>query len=283
MGEDDAVEAANEKLVEREQEIDRNLSAARSKNPAVKGKAIKRLGELQAGTQVLLKALNDPAAMVRVEAAYGLGHLKIENLGTDVIESLLAAIDDTSDKVCAAAISSLGKLGVEQAREQILPFLKDGNAQLASAAIRALARLGPPEIAEQLVGFLESEHPQLQSEAARAMGVLRYSQASERLLALLQELAQPGALVIGALLGNLIYALGVLKVRQAIPLLIELAQNQVGMRSRAVQALIEMNAVEAVPLLAHMLADPGESIRESLIRLMVVTRYAGAPLCCARC
>jgi HEAT repeat protein len=67
-----------------------------------------------------------------------------------------------------------------------------------------------------------------------------------------------------------------LKVREAIPAMIEIAQNQVGLRSAAVQALTSLDAGTAAPALARLLGDPSLSLRKSLIRLVIESGYAAA-------
>lgn len=274
----DANPTPTEPAVEKEREVSLCLSALRAKKPETRAWAVKRLGELHSAVDRIVAALEDSNGMVRAAAAEGLGHLDADTLTPDIIERLLSAIDDPFDRVCSAAISSLGRLRVEMAREQIVPFLEDRNHYVVDAAIIALGRLGPPEMGEKLVGFLDSENSYLQSAAAYAVGNLPYPPAGPRLLEKLQEVLNSGAKPNPALLGNLIRALGTLQVRDAIPLLIELAQSHVGYRTKAVQALIELNAVEAAPILAPMLSDPGLRIRENLIRLLDAANYAAAPI-----
>ena len=268
----------NNAMTDRDREIALHLSALRSKKPENRAKAVKRLGDMQAHLDEVVAALDDPIGIVRIAAAEGLAHLEFERLTSDMLESLLAAIDDRDDRVCCAAIRTLGMLGVEVARDEIIPFLEDRNPFVVNAAITALARLGPAEIGEKLIGFLDAENPYLQSAAAYAMGTLRYAPAGPAMLERLPQLLQAGDQANPVILGNYIKALGDLRERTAIPLLIEIAQNHVGMRSKSIQALIEMNAVEAAPILAHMLADPGVRLRDSLIRLMVTAGYADAPV-----
>jgi HEAT repeat protein len=263
--------------VEKEREVALCLSALRSKKPETRARAIKRLGELRSAVDEIVAALDDRNGIVRAAAAEGLGHLDEDTLTPDIIERLLSAIDDPFDRVCSYAISSLGRLRVEMAREQIVPFLEDRNSFVVDAAIIALTRLGPPEIGEKLVG-LDSENSYLQSAAVYAMGSLPYPPAGPRLLEILQEILNSSAKPNPSLLGNLIKALGTLQVRDAIPLLVEVAQSQVGYRTRAVQALLELNAVEAAPILAPMLSDPGLRIRENLIRLLDSANYVATPI-----
>ena len=104
--------------------------------------AARRLGDLQAGRDALLDALNDPHENVRSAAALALGNFGDSEETGEIIEFLLAAIDDPSEKVCQAAIRSLGMLRAVIALPEIEEFLDDPNPFITGAAILALARLG---------------------------------------------------------------------------------------------------------------------------------------------
>jgi HEAT repeat protein len=109
------------------------------------------------------------------------------------------------------------------------------------------------------------------------VGRLRYAPAGPKLVDLLEA-----ALVSGRdqrhanLLPSLIEAVGALRVEEAAPLLAVIAQTEVGLRGKAVQALAVLGSAEAAPLLAKMFADPSPRLRESLIGLMVEAGYKPA-------
>ena len=266
-----------DKALAREREIADTLRMTYSKNPILRSKASKRLGELRAGVERLSELLKDANSFVRASAATALGFASETNPTTELIEDLLSMIDDPNDRVCAAAINSLGRLSVEGAREQIIPFLDDPNSYVVSAAISALGRLGPPEIGDRLVAYLENTNRYIEMAAVKAIGNLGYQPACKDLLAGMIRVHQSQAYRKDMpKLNSYIEAVIKLNIREAIPVLIEIARQDIGSRSKAVQALVIMDAGEAASILAKMLSDPGEKLRTSLIKLMVASNYVEA-------
>jgi len=266
--------------VEREAEAAQKKIALTSKNPRLRVEAAKRLGELHAGVEELIQALNDSNSMVRAAAAQALGSSAMDSemaIYQEAVNSLMAAIDDANDFVCSATIQSLGKLRAEESRDQITACLEDPNPHVVEAAILALARLGPPEVAGRLAGFLESDNEWLQAAAIRAVGILEYAPAGPQLVAILEEgLGQLPGNRLDFLLSQAIQSIARLRVLEAVPVLVQVARQEVGLRTKAAQALIELNAVEAAPLLIDMLADPGNSLRFTLLKMMVKAEYLPA-------
>lgn len=258
---------------ERQKEIELNLRLARSRNSRLRSQAANRLGELAAGTDMLLDLLRDPNTFVRQAAAGALASAALAEGRSDVIEPLMAAIDDPSDYVTSSAVLSLGRLKAEASRDEIIPLLDDSNPFIVASAINALGRLGPPEVAERLVKYIGNENRSVTIAALRAVSFLAYAPAGPRVLELIQaEHARTGNRD-QALWNTLLYAAGSLGVRQAIPILIDIAQHDVGLRSRAVEVLVALKAAEATPLLMKMLADPSNRLRERLVQLVVETDY----------
>jgi len=266
-----------ERQLDREAEVAQKIIALTSKNARLRAEAAKRLGELHEGTPALLVALQDSNSMVRAAAAQALGstaQAASEDTYQEVTDSLMAAIDDPNDFVCSAAIHSLGQLKVLDSQEQILCCLVDTNPHVVEAAIIALARLGSVEVAESLVPFLDSDNEWIQAAAVRAMGMLEYTSSGPQLMTILQTgLGKNIEDRHDLLLSHTIQAIAKLGVQEAVPLLTQIARHEVGLRSRAVYALIELNAISAAPILIDMLADPGSSLRCTLIRMMMRMEY----------
>jgi HEAT repeat protein len=260
---------------ERQETIRKNVGDLSSPNPRARSEAAKRLGQLQAEPGSLLEALNDQNGFVRAAAAEALGHAAGE-MRMEVIDHLLSAIDDSNDYVSSAAIRSLGFLNAESARSQIIAFLEVSNPHIVQSAILSLARLGPPDLAERLACFLDSDNKYLREAAAQAVWMLNYRAAVPKLLTNLQAGLPLKELDDIRLARGYIDALARLQERKAIPLLTEIAQNEVGLRSVAVQALIDLNAESASPILAPMLSDPSSNLRMRLIKLIVKSDYRKA-------
>lgn len=260
---------------ERQETIRKSVSDLSSPYPRVRSEAAKRLGQLQAEPGSLLEALSDQNHFVRSAAAEALGHAA-GDMRMEVIDHLLSAIDDSNDYVCAAAIRSLGMLNAESARSQVLAFLEVSNPHIVQSAILSLARLGPPDLAERLASFLDSDYDYLRRAAMIAVGMLNYREAVPKLLTNLQAslpLKQPDNIPVAR---DYIEALARLQAREAIPLLTEIAQHEVGLRSAAVRALSDLNAESAIPILAPMLSDPSINLRGQLINLIVKLDYRKA-------
>jgi HEAT repeat protein len=66
-----------------------------------------------------------------------------------------------------------------------------------------------------------------------------------------------------------IRALRSVGAQEALPILIRTALGAVGLRSTAVQALVELGPEQAAPALVGLLSDPGQRLRRQLLRLMV--------------
>jgi HEAT repeat protein len=280
-----------EKSALRQREIESHLSTLHSPAAGARAAAARRLGDLQAGLDALLDALNDPHESVRSAAALALGSFYGSEQSGEIVESLLAAIDDPSEKVCQAAIRSLGTLKAEIARPEIEEFLDDANPFIAGAAILSLARLGACDQAERLASFLERDNYYVKIQSVRAIGLLKYAPAGPEVLQLLQVTRQQ-RLVSGqdelksrldwredelyGLQNQLIRTAGELRLVEAVPTLIDIAQKDVGLRGLAVEALIAIGAEIDPNLLTNLLTDPSIYLRKRLIALMTQHSYRQA-------
>ena len=131
-----------EKNALRQREIESQLSAMHSPVAGARAAAARRLGDLQAGSDALLGALNDPHETVRSAAALALGNFNGSDQTAEIIDTLLAAIDDPSEKVCQAAIRSLGTLKAEIARPEILSLVDVLTPNAGEAALLVGASRG---------------------------------------------------------------------------------------------------------------------------------------------
>lgn len=249
-----------------------------SNNPKDRIIALEKLALRQTGVDEIASLLLDSNEKVRERAVKALGMVKPNLINESHKNFLLAALEDPSDKVCSTAIYTIGKLRIEEARERLLPFLDDKNPFVVNSTIFALGQFGPSEIGEKIIGFLERKNVFIQLTTITALGNLNYEQAGHLLLEKLKELIPQGIGKNDNLVRNYVITLGKLNYSPAIPYLIDIAQNFVGARSRAINALIELNEEEAVPILIPLLADPGVRLRDSLIKLMVKTNFSATTL-----
>ncbi len=268
---------ADEREARRQQEIARSALSLQARDSRVREAAARRLGDLRAPPAPLLTALHDQNSFVRAAAAHALGLSDVSDteLRSEVIEQLLAAIDDQNDFVCEAALGSLGLLDAQDAREQVLECLNDESERVVRGAVTALGRLGAPADAERIAAFLDHPQPGMRLAAVRAVGLLNYAAAAPSLLAGLtadRRLDLPRRVRL-PLLTAYVEALSRLQAREAIPVLVELAQNEIGVRTAAVETLVRWQAAEVAPLLIALLGDPSWRLRRALLRLLRQANY----------
>jgi HEAT repeat protein len=268
---DDQLKINNDKL----EEIKRCQKLIQSRNPRDRSYAAKRLGEIKARPDILMDLLEDPNGFVRSAAAEALGR-SVELPAPEVVSHLLAAIDDPNNYVCAAAVNSLGLLGATQAVKQVEACLVDEHPIVVQAAILAMARIDPERIKERLVDDLQSDEYLIHLAAARACGWLMYTPCSEFILQSLNAFMQTSDLQDFKLPKLYIEVLARLNFKEAIPTLVDIAEHEVGLRSVAVEALVEMDAEEAAAILSPLLSDPSNRLRRNLIEMMLQADYKAA-------
>jgi len=259
----------------KEEEIERCLHLTQSRNPRDRSYAAKRLGELKARPDVLMSLIEDPNGFVRSASAEALGR-SVELPAPEVVSHLLAAIDDPNNYVCAAAVNSLGLLEAEQAVAQVQACLEDPHPIIVQAAILAMARIDPERIKERLDEFLHSEDYLIHLAATRACGWLGHTDCGEFVLQSLKNILSMDNQQDFKLPKLYIEVLARLGMVEAVPLLVEIAEHEVGLRGIAVEALIEMNAEEAASVLSPLLSDPSNRLRRNLIEMMMQADYETA-------
>lgn len=251
---------------EKQAEILKATAQIKSRNPVERSAAAQRLGELSGPAAELLAALNDRNQHVRAAAAGALAQADLTGLETEVVEQLLAAIDDSFDVVCVAAVRSLGLLRAHTAREQIAVCLRDSNPKIVRAAITALGRLGYETDSSLVEPYLDSEMPSLRGAAAQTLAALNYRPAIPRILAALETeigrgLTEPHR---RAILQSYVQALGEFRAAEAIEPLLKLTEGEVGLRSTALRALSRIGAELPVENLTALSKDPGQRLSAAL-------------------
>ena len=149
---------------------------------------------------------------------------------------------------------------------------------IVKAAVGCLASLGPPEVASRFVPLLAMCWPPVRACATWGIARLRYRPAAPALIEVLERcVVLPRRSEAEAQEArNYIQVLRRLGAQEAISTLIRTAREAVGLRSTAVQALVELGPEQAAPALVGLLADPGERLRRQLLRLMVKAGFRDA-------
>jgi HEAT repeat protein len=262
--------------------IAQNLRDLAARDDGVCRAAQSRLADLGPAPAELIHLLGDSDPFVRSAAARQLRHVQGQALPR-VVDALRGAIDDVNDHIVAAALGSLGVLRAEAARADVRACLEDANPHVVHAAAFALGLIGPADEGQHLVRLLTSEHRHLQVSALRALTQLRYAPAVPAILARLE--ACFGVVRRGRgdfeMPQRLVAALVALRAQDAVPLLVRMAREEVGVRGLAVQALIDLHAESAAPALLPLLGQLAEASHEdrlcnSLLALMVAVDYSFA-------
>lgn len=135
---------------------------------AERQQAVRMLGAYGAAEvrTVLLRALEDPEILVRIEAANTAGRVKL----TDAVAILTGWLEDLESEVRTAAAQALGAIGDARPLPLLVRALGDANPGVRSAAIGALAAIGAPEAVVPMLGRLDDEDMSVRIAAAHALG-----------------------------------------------------------------------------------------------------------------
>lgn len=249
-----------------------------SRDAAVAAAAEARLGELAPTAGELVALLSDRNPFVRSGAAWWLR--QTAELPADAVDALRTAAHDPNPHVVQAALGTCGVRRAAAARDDARACLNDANPAVVHSAIFALGRLGPSEEGAHLVRFLHSSEPHLEMAAVVALTNLRYAPAAADVIARLEACRGQArrARAHFDLPRRHVQALVALQARQAVPLLVRLACDEVGLRGLAVQALIDLKAAEAAPALVPLLRQLQGSAHEeklccALLYLMTSVDY----------
>ncbi|NBO92299.1 MAG: hypothetical protein EBV06_08330 [Planctomycetia bacterium] len=251
-------------------------TSSRDEN-AVAG-ATARVTALAPTGEELAALMSDRNPFVRSGAARWMRHLS--QVSQTAIDALRAAVYDQNPYVVQAALGSAGILKIESVRTDARNCLDDSNPCVIHAAIFALGKLGPSEMGELLLPFLDSDEQHVQVAAITAIGQLNYQPAIPLLIRRLEAVCElltrhRSQLNVAT---RFLHTLVALEAREAIPLFIRIARDEVGLRGLAVQGLIELRAEEAAPALLPMLSQLLDSQHEEklccrLLYLMTVVDY----------
>jgi HEAT repeat protein len=113
----------------------------------------------------------DPVPEVRAEAARALG---VIGEPTESIDTLVAALDDSSAGVRRAATLALGRIPDRRAVEALAGALAN-RPELWREASAALATTGDRDLLDRLLPLLDSESSQVRSGAVRAIAAVSSS------------------------------------------------------------------------------------------------------------
>jgi HEAT repeat protein len=260
-------------------QVAQSLSEVSARDVGASSAAAARLNELAPTAAELTPLLCDANPFIRSGAAWWARNLS-GVLPADLIDALRAAVYDRNAHVVQAALGTLGVLRLAAAANDVRDRLDDADPGVVHSAVFALGRIGPSEEGAHLLRFIGSPLAHLELAAVASLAHLRYAPAAGPIMARL-EACQGGVRRARAhfeLPRRCMNALVALQAREAVPLLVRIAHDEVGLRGMAVQALIDLRAEEAAPALLGMLNRLLGSVHEeklccSLLFLMTAVNY----------
>ena len=189
----------------------------------------------------LINALQDPVAMVRIQAATSLSVLVIPR----ALPVLITLLQDPDREVRAAAAFAAAKLGARQSLPILLEILRDGPRDARRQAAISLRLVGDAAAVPALMDALADRGRSVQEEAAATLGHLGDPRAVPALMNALTA-ANIMAEERRALREDLFTALGTLGDRQAVPAIIRgLDDYDKNVRAAAISALARLGGPEA--------------------------------------
>ncbi|MCB0191305.1 MAG: MFS transporter, partial [Anaerolineae bacterium] len=133
----------------------------------------------------LIEALKDPSFNVRYEAIHAIGRMPPE---PELVEALLAALDEGKSELSFVITRSLGRLGDPQAIEPLRRLLFSGYHLLEANAARALAMLGDRDSVPHILEKFQAEPNRVLKIAyVSALGQLGVTEAVPDIFSLLRQ------------------------------------------------------------------------------------------------
>jgi len=205
----------------------------------------------------------DPSGRIRSEAVDALGYSEDKEVIHDLIELLNNDPDWRVRCSAAEALCRLGvKLGAKEAIEPLIASLKDPDSYVRYCAADALGELGAKEAIEPLIALLKDKDDRVRGISAEALGKLGAKKAVKPLIDFLTN-ALTNARDRSARL-YAIWSLGKIGDKEAVKPLIDLTKDRDRgdlIRIKAIQALIQLNAKEAIPNLRELLNEVKSEMR----------------------
>lgn len=227
----------------------------------VRARAADALGRVSAnaGSQGLARALDDPAASVRIAAlnALGEGHRGLR----EKVERIARAEDGT---VHVFALAALVRLGKRQALDDIINATAEPDSNTRMAAVGALGRLKPPSAVTVLSQSIYDPDPSVRAFAAGALGELGDSAGSTALTQALSDESAQVRSVAAASLGRL----GLPHTRS---LLWQAARDPAeAVRAGALEGLVRLRDGEAMLVAGDLVKRPDPAVRSAAAQAMGV-------------
>jgi len=216
-------------------------------------KALGQLGDTRATDPLVDTALRDRDLDVRQAATTALKRLR----DARAVEPLIDALRDPDLDVQQAAAKTLGQLQDIQATKPLIDALQHQDLNMRQAAAEALGQLGDTWAVTSLMGAaLRDPHLDVRRTAAKALGQLGDAQAVEHLVTALDDKDED---VRRAAIRTLGY---IWKLKEVI----DLGDEDAGVRRRATEALGRLGDGRAVRPLIAALRDRDKEVRRAVTK-----------------
>ncbi|MCD6498070.1 MAG: HEAT repeat domain-containing protein [Deltaproteobacteria bacterium] len=166
--------------------IIRRMADLKSDDPHVRAQAAWWLGShhAKAAAGALARLLKDSSAVVRANAIYALGQLRVRHLGSALFDLLDR---DKSADVRGRAAEALGRIGYRRAIPLLLSLLHAKDTRLRTGAIEGLGWMADVAAVSPLVRLTRAKDAQIRMRAARALGRAGFARSVRPLLHLLDD------------------------------------------------------------------------------------------------
>ena len=235
--------------------VDLLLTQLNDSNPQLRRGAIRSLRWVDDPNIIgkLLPMLQDPVVQVRLavidEVQWLRGAREIE-----VVEPLLAKLDDADLEVRARAAAALKHFNDPRAVEPLLRKLDDPDVKMRVAAAESLEKLGGAAAVEPLLQKLADPELEVRIAAVKSLGKLCDTRAVEPLLRKLDDPDVKMRVAAAASLGKL----GDISAVEGI--LRKLADPELEVRSEVVESLGQLGDSRAIEPLLSLLEDENEEL-----------------------
>lgn len=267
--------STNKKSQKEQAAIQNHIKNLQNSNPRQRSGAAEELGRLHAeeAASHLIELLHeDVNTYVRSACAEALGQISTP----DAIFPLMDALHDSCSFVRRAAAISLGQMSAKEAQGALLNALEDHNFYVRRAAINAIGKLGIPDMGPILLPFLDTSDPRIRRTTITALQRLHTQEAIPQMTTMLEEYMDAPHQRDIPTVKTLVVALGKLKAKAAVPILIRVVRGYVGVRSLAAKALGKIGDPQAGPVLQAALEDRSANLRLAALKSLGRLKYRPA-------
>ena len=126
------------------------------------------LGCPNPGVEQYLRDLKSPNVVIKMEAIYRVGELRIK----EAVPDLISLLNEDSGQINAEIIEALGKIGDSAAVEPLIAKLNENNPLILEKTIEALGKIGDKRAVPALASILEQKDSRSEGEVLTGIWAL---------------------------------------------------------------------------------------------------------------